>query len=162
QIIQMHELGTYDLWINDPGLEFFDDVCSSQPTNPQLRLAEALRDSFLRLSAHISRTVFRRYEIVLAELVHALTRSAPSVPYFSAHDDINGNALGDEWKQHTAEGFAAVQGRLDPSAAVVIQHHHQHFDGSGFGARAYGQIAPEKEIRPSAKPQGNKYAGTRG
>ena len=235
QIIQMHELGTYDLWINDPGLEFFDDVCSSQPTTAQLRLAEALRDSFLRLSAHISRTVFRRYEIILAELIHSLTRSAPSVPCFvaltedpallahscdtcavasllglqletylidqrrrlscrqardilnlalgalfhdigelmlpahqreskldfSASNDPTGDAFGEAWKQHTDEGFAAVQGRLDPSAAVVVQHHHQHFDGSGFGIRASGQSVAERAARPGARPHKDKYTGAK-
>jgi HD-GYP domain-containing protein (c-di-GMP phosphodiesterase class II) len=37
-----------------------------------------------------------------------------------------------EWRQHVELGYAAVRGQLEPSAAAVVLHHHQHFDGSGF------------------------------
>lgn len=36
------------------------------------------------------------------------------------------------YRQHPALGFRAVRGQIDPSAAAVILHHHQRFDGSGF------------------------------
>ena len=37
-----------------------------------------------------------------------------------------------EYRQHTALGFQAVRGKIDPSAATVLLHHHQHFDATGF------------------------------
>ncbi|MEM1108763.1 MAG: HD domain-containing phosphohydrolase [Planctomycetota bacterium] len=37
-----------------------------------------------------------------------------------------------EYREHTALGFRAVRGQIDPSAATVVLHHHQRFDGSGF------------------------------
>ncbi|MEM9418050.1 MAG: HD domain-containing phosphohydrolase [Planctomycetota bacterium] len=37
-----------------------------------------------------------------------------------------------EYQEHTALGFRAVRGQVDPSAATVVLHHHQRFDGSGF------------------------------
>lgn len=37
-----------------------------------------------------------------------------------------------EWKQHVTLGYKAVRGQLEPSAANVVLHHHQHFDGTGF------------------------------
>ena len=46
---------------------------------------------------------------------------------------------GDQWKRHAELGFAAVRGQLEPSAATVVLHHHQHFDGSGF-PRASGLV----------------------
>jgi HD-GYP domain-containing protein (c-di-GMP phosphodiesterase class II) len=37
-----------------------------------------------------------------------------------------------QWREHVELGYAAVRGQLEPSAAAVVLHHHQHFDGSGF------------------------------
>lgn len=46
------------------------------------------------------------------------------------------NTEGDEtdpaYREHAALGFRAVRGQIDPSAATVLLHHHQRFDGSGF------------------------------
>lgn len=36
------------------------------------------------------------------------------------------------WRMHTHLGFEQVRGEIDPSAAVVILHHHQHYDGTGY------------------------------
>lgn len=40
-----------------------------------------------------------------------------------------------EWQKHVTLGYELVRGNVDPSAAVVVLHHHQHFDGSGFPMR---------------------------
>ncbi|HUO08500.1 MAG TPA: HD domain-containing phosphohydrolase [Phycisphaerae bacterium] len=36
------------------------------------------------------------------------------------------------WQRHSALGYNALRGQIEPSAATVILNHHQHFDGSGF------------------------------
>ncbi len=36
------------------------------------------------------------------------------------------------WREHPALGFRMVRGQIDPTAAAVVLHHHQHFDGSGY------------------------------
>lgn len=36
------------------------------------------------------------------------------------------------WRAHATIGYDLVKGRIDPSAAVVVLHHHQRYDGSGF------------------------------
>ncbi|MHC4995514.1 MAG: HD-GYP domain-containing protein [Planctomycetota bacterium] len=36
------------------------------------------------------------------------------------------------WRMHTHLGFEMIRGQVEPSAAVVVLHHHQHFDGTGF------------------------------
>ena len=82
-LVRLHELGLYDLWVIDPGLEFFDEMCV-QPTAGQLRLAEGLRDSFLRLSGWVSRALLKRHSSVLEEVVRGLIRGAPVVPCFGA------------------------------------------------------------------------------
>ncbi len=45
-------------------------------------------------------------------------------------------ASGDEsdlaWQDHTRKGFEMVRGRVEPSAATVVLHHHQRFDASGY------------------------------
>src|SRR4051812_19228251 len=69
-LLRCHELGIYDLWVTDPGLEFCDELCS-QPTTPQVRLADALRDSFLRLSGCLSRSLFKRYSLVMQEILQS-------------------------------------------------------------------------------------------
>lgn len=39
------------------------------------------------------------------------------------------------WRGHTMLGFSLVRGKIEPSAAAVVLHHHQRFDGSGYPAR---------------------------
>jgi len=45
-------------------------------------------------------------------------------------------ATGDEtdpaWREHTALGYRMVRGKINPTAASIVLHHHQHYDGSGF------------------------------
>jgi len=39
-----------------------------------------------------------------------------------------------EYREHVALGHKMITGAIAPSAAGVVLHHHQHFDGSGFPA----------------------------
>jgi HD-GYP domain-containing protein (c-di-GMP phosphodiesterase class II) len=39
-----------------------------------------------------------------------------------------------EWRQHVTIGHKMISGNIPPSAAGIVLHHHQHFDGSGFPA----------------------------
>jgi len=41
----------------------------------------------------------------------------------------------EQWQAHAKLGFDAVKSELDPAAATVVLHHHQHYDGSGFPRR---------------------------
>ncbi len=36
------------------------------------------------------------------------------------------------FKSHCALGYQTVRGNIDPSAATVVLHHHQRYDGKGF------------------------------
>lgn len=49
------------------------------------------------------------------------------------------NATRDEndpqWREHAQIGFDLVKKDFDPTAAGIVLHHHQHFDGSGFPQR---------------------------
>lgn len=36
------------------------------------------------------------------------------------------------WREHTALGYRTVRGKIDPTAAVVLLHHHQRYDGKGY------------------------------
>lgn len=40
-----------------------------------------------------------------------------------------------EWRDHVTLGFEMVKSELDPAAAAVVLHHHQHMDGTGFPTR---------------------------
>jgi len=39
------------------------------------------------------------------------------------------------WRQHPWLGYEMVKGRVEPTAANIVMHHHQRFDGSGYGGR---------------------------
>ncbi len=43
-----------------------------------------------------------------------------------------GDQLDPEYRTHPELGYRLVRGEVSPTAAVVILHHHQHYDGSGF------------------------------
>ncbi len=47
------------------------------------------------------------------------------------------------YREHPALGFRAVRGQIDPSAATVVLHHHQRFDGSGFAGKGFPVQAGE-------------------
>jgi len=41
------------------------------------------------------------------------------------------------WQEHTALGFRAVRGRIGPSSATVVLHHHQRYDGKGYAGKDF-------------------------
>lgn len=41
------------------------------------------------------------------------------------------------WREHPALGFRAVRGRIEPTAANVVLHHHQRFDGKGYAGKDF-------------------------
>ncbi|MBT8485616.1 MAG: HD domain-containing protein [Phycisphaerales bacterium] len=43
-----------------------------------------------------------------------------------------GDTSDPEWQTHVRLGHDMVSGKVPPSAAVIVRHHHQHFDGTGF------------------------------
>lgn len=48
----------------------------------------------------------------------------------STHDESDPH-----WQRHALLGFEMVREGVDPSAAAVVLHHHQAYDGSGFPRR---------------------------
>lgn len=52
--------------------------------------------------------------------------------YRETHDETD-----PAWREHTALGFRAVRGRIEPTAATVVLHHHQQFDGNGYTGKDF-------------------------
>lgn len=52
--------------------------------------------------------------------------------YQQTHDETD-----PAWREHSALGFRAVRGRIEPAAATVVLHHHQQFDGNGYAGRDF-------------------------
>jgi response regulator RpfG family c-di-GMP phosphodiesterase len=52
--------------------------------------------------------------------------------YQETHDETD-----PAWREHTALGFRAVRGRIDSTAATVVLHHHQQFDGGGYAGKDF-------------------------
>jgi len=54
------------------------------------------------------------------------------------------DATGDEsdpaFREHTTLGYQAVRGGVDPTAANVVLHHHQRFDGSGWSGKGFSVL----------------------
>lgn len=40
-----------------------------------------------------------------------------------------------EYRKHVTKGYDLVHGKVDPTAAVTVLHHHQRFDGTGYPQR---------------------------
>lgn len=52
--------------------------------------------------------------------------------YRQTHDESDPS-----WREHPSLGFRAVRGRIEPTAATVVLHHHQRFDGQGYAGRDF-------------------------
>ena len=56
-----------------------------------------------------------------------------------------------DWRSHTQLGYAAIRTQVEPTAAIVVLNHHQHFDGSGFPATAIGSPQAGTQIHVYAR-----------
>jgi HD-GYP domain-containing protein (c-di-GMP phosphodiesterase class II) len=61
-----------------------------------------------------------------------------------------GNENDPQWQEHTALGYRMVRGKIDPSAAAVVLHHHQRYDGSGHAGKDF-PVLREKNIHVFAR-----------
>lgn len=52
--------------------------------------------------------------------------------YRQTHDESDPG-----WREHPALGFRVVRGRIEPSAASVVLHHHQRYDGEGYAGQGF-------------------------
>ncbi len=46
------------------------------------------------------------------------------------------------WREHVIRGYEVVKGKIPPTAAATVLHHHQRLDGSGFPQQARGMSTP--------------------
>lgn len=49
-----------------------------------------------------------------------------------------------EWQEHPSIGYDMVRGHIEPSAATVVLHHHQRFDGSGYAGHGKPVVEGER------------------
>ncbi len=49
----------------------------------------------------------------------------------------SGDDSDEAFRKHTALGYQAVRGQITPSSAIVLLHHHQRFDGSGYAGGGF-------------------------
>jgi HD-GYP domain-containing protein (c-di-GMP phosphodiesterase class II) len=48
-----------------------------------------------------------------------------------------------EWQTHARLGYELIRDGVEPSAAIAVLHHHQHFDGSGFPRTIHEKGKPD-------------------
>jgi len=61
---------------------------------------------------------------------------------------LDENADAEEYRSHAERGHRAVRGRVEATAAQVLLHHHQRFDGEGFPQPR--PAAPGRLVKPMA------------
>lgn len=66
------------------------------------------------------------------------------------HHEATGDETDPAWREHSALGYRLVQGKIDPTAASVVLHHHQHYDGTGFAGADFS-IMCQKRIHIFAR-----------
>ena len=49
-----------------------------------------------------------------------------------------------EWQEHPWLGFSRVRGDVEPTAAAVVLHHHQRYDGSGYAGQRQAPLEGDK------------------
>lgn len=72
-------------------------------------------------------------------------------PTVRARWERTGDEGDPRFREHVQLGYRLLSGRIPPSAAAVVLHHHQRFDGRGFPTRA--------ELDNSAGPPESGLAG---
>ncbi|MCC6579448.1 MAG: HD domain-containing protein [Phycisphaeraceae bacterium] len=52
----------------------------------------------------------------------------------------SGDRTDPEWREHPNIGYQMVHNKVLPTAATVVLHHHQRYDGSGFAGRDWPSL----------------------
>ncbi len=93
-----------------------------------LRLGGYLVNQRKRLPARHAKNVTA---LALGAMLHdvGLLKMDPMVYNRWRHDQ---NDADPEYRKHPEVGYEAMRGKIEPSAANIILHHHQRFDGRGF------------------------------
>jgi HD-GYP domain-containing protein (c-di-GMP phosphodiesterase class II) len=95
-----------------------------------LRLESYVMDQRKRVAGKDARDVVN---LGMGALLHDVGELQMPAEQRESHRGLAFDAeAGEQWKAHVELGYHVVHGQLEPSAATVVLHHHQHFDGSGF------------------------------
>lgn len=119
-----------EMGINDRPLLRHSAATSYLAVLMGLKLESYLVHERSRLAATAARDVV---PLGVGAMLHdvGMLRLAPStLRYWDEHKDESDP----EWQEHARLGYDLVKGKIEPSAAVVVLHHHQRFDGKGFPA----------------------------
>jgi HD-GYP domain-containing protein (c-di-GMP phosphodiesterase class II) len=97
-----------------------------------MRLENYLLRQRKRLSPSAAREIS---SLGLGAMLHdiGLMRIDPAV--LAAYEK-SGDESDPRYQVHTEIGYQMARGEVEPAAAAVLLHHHQHYDGSGFPAMA--------------------------
>lgn len=78
----------------------------------------------------------------LGAMLHDIGMSMLPAPVRAQWEESHDESL-PAYREHTTLGFRAVRGKIEPTAANVVLHHHQRFDGSGYTGRDFPILAGE-------------------
>lgn len=92
-----------------------------------LRLESYLVSQRKRLAEHEARNV---ENLGLGCMLHDLGEL--QLPEKDRESRQMSGSIAEEWKKHCELGYNMIRADVEPTAASVVLHHHQHFDGSGF------------------------------
>jgi HD-GYP domain-containing protein (c-di-GMP phosphodiesterase class II) len=85
----------------------------------------------------------------LGETLMPQDKRESRVNWIEAHDAAAN--FSKEWRDHVNQGFAKVRSQIEPTAAIIVLNHHQHYDGSGFPAGVSGAAQAGEQIHVFAR-----------
>ncbi|MEX0775026.1 MAG: HD domain-containing phosphohydrolase [Phycisphaeraceae bacterium] len=80
----------------------------------------------------------------LGAMLHDLGASQLPVEVRQRYQESHGDEADPEWREHPSLGYQIVRTRIEPSAATVLLHHHQHYDGWGYAGSAAPMLAGQR------------------
>jgi len=81
----------------------------------------------------------------IGAMLHDLGKLGMDRQWWTVHS-IDEEADSDEYRGHAERGYRAVRGHVEATAAQVLLHHHQRYDGAGFPKVRSG--TKERSARP--------------
>ncbi|MGH7243261.1 MAG: HD-GYP domain-containing protein [Phycisphaerales bacterium] len=138
----VHELGEG----SSPALRHASSVCMLSVLMG-IKLDFYLIHERIRLTAHSAKDVSN---LGVGAMLHdiGMLRLAPEV---REHWEKTGDDSDTGFREHVQIGYDLVRDQVEPSAAAVVLHHHQTFEGTGFPVRREETAPKGQEIHVFAR-----------
>lgn len=133
-----------DSVMNNPDAAIFvGDLCQQDDSQTMIRHSAAVTYLSLLIGLKLEGYVIRQRRHVTGDRAKEVTNLGIGA---MLHDlgvtmlprevvkrfEETGDETDPAWREHTSLGYRTVRGKVDPTAAIVLLHHHQRYDGKGY------------------------------